>query len=562
MQNNHKYSSSPTKRRKSLRLTGLLSVMALLLGVVGIGMAADDGNGRPIPEAGSTQTPSPYAGVVDSDLELSQRDPSLERYVDAHSIAPGLAIPANIASSSMTSKRPAARPNGVVEFAIVVPNTGDADAAVTVTNKLPAGLEYISSLCEALVTSSCSAKNGTVTWQGTAVAGQEAVVRVFARVLEDAQIGSRIVNTADITTNGETLTRNATIEIVRATAGLTQFLPMTEVGLVQEGGPGPVALSVTQPNSANAWTLSWNWVIGAGNYELQEAPTPDFATATTYIVPTADTSLLIQRVPTTHNLYYYRMRSVIGSKAGPWSNTVNVVSGYLDTFDNVNSGWAMRRTTFKEEVKGFYETMNGETWYVMQILDRWDWGIASPGRPAPRVPYVISYDVKTANLGHLLSAGFTFGADWPGINGCPSDPNSFDGVYKHKECFNHFYNVNVIYYLAQNNALKLLFERVDQLVWCLDCGGSPMKRIGDIDASSAKDLTGMDLEGWNHYRIEVREDGIKVYAGKRGSEPTLQKVYTDTRWIHDPFFGVFASTDEYSNSTWRFDNVMVMPLDN
>jgi hypothetical protein len=108
----------------------------------------------------------------------------------------------------------------------------------------------------------------------------------------------------------------------------------------------------------------------------------------------------------------------------------------------------------------------------------------------------------------------------------------------------------------------MLFERVDKLVWCLECGGSPMKRLGDIDPNSAKDLNGVEPEGWNSYRIEVREDGIKLFAAKRGAPLIEQLNYKDTRWIKDPYFGVFASTDEYNNSTWRYDNVQVMPLDN
>jgi hypothetical protein len=169
---------------------------------------------------------------------------------------------------------------------------------------------------------------------------------------------------------------------------------------------------------------------------------------------------------------------------------------------------------------------------------------------------VIEYEIQHANLGNLVSQGIAFAGDWPGAI-CP-DPSTIEGWYEHELCFNHFYTVNVIFF----GPLKMLFERVDQLVWCPDCGGSPMKRLGDIDPNSAKTLSTVNPEGWNKFRVEVRNGSIKVFAGTPGSELKLEKEYNDTRWIPLPYFGVFASTDEYSNSTARVEYVQVLPLDN
>ena len=556
MEENSEASKNGRNRKSNLLLIGLMTALALMLGVVGMSAAADDPDGRPTPDASAVEQVSPYAGVVDSTLELLQQAPSIERYVNAHSIPADLLIAANLADSSKTVTPEETRPNGVVTFTITVVNSGDSDVVAKVTDKLPKELEYISSECDALLTTTCEEDGGTITWEGTAIAGQEAVISIAARVSESAEPGDEIVNTAKIEADGDTINREATVTVVQTKSSMLQYLPWAQIGLEQITEPGPVALTAGSPNGNNAWNLSWTPSPGATNFELQEASTPSFSDAKTYVLVGSDTGLLISKEPSPSNEYYYRIRSTILEKVGPWSNTEYVVGGYFDNFDDVNTGWSMRRTTYKEKVHGFYETLNNQTWYVMQVLDKWDWGIASPGKPAPRLPYVILYDVKIANSANLLSSGFVFGADWPGGN-CPSDPNSFDGVYLHQECFNHFYNTNVIFYAD----LKLLFERVDQLVWCLECGGSPMKRIGDINPGSATDLYGVDPEGWNSYRIEVREDSIKVYASNRGGTPSLQKTYTDTRWVHDPYFGVFASTDEYNNSTWRFDNVQLLPLD-
>jgi hypothetical protein len=93
-----------------------------------------------------------------------------------------------------------------------------------------------------------------------------------------------------------------------------------------------------------------------------------------------------------------------------------------------------------------------------------------------------------------------------------------------------------------------------------------MKRLGDIDPSNEKVLKDIDSEGWNRYRVEVRQDSIKIFASKRGATPVFQYEYKDTgdgemNWINEPYFGVFASTDEYNNSTWRFEYFEVAPLD-
>lgn len=538
--------------KRGLLLIGLVTALAMIIAAVGL-IGAETPDRRPTPEPGTPAENSPYAGVVSSTLELLEAEPSVERYVAGQSIPADMLLPANLADSSKTVSPDEAQPNGVVVFTITVVNTGDSDVVATVTDELPAGLEYVSSTCAALLTTTCEEDNGTVTWEGTAIAGQEAVITITAHVGEDVEPGTMITNTAVIDADGDMTEREATVEVIEVMGSPIQFLPFTLFGLQPD--PGPVTLTAGSPNSENKWLMSWTESTGSSTYELQEALTDDFAGATSYVVSANDTELLISQNPSPFNEYYYRVRSRVGDKEGPWSNVERVVGGYLDTFDTTDTGWEIRRTTYKEEVRSFYEPQ--DSWFVIQIEDRWDWGISSPGKPAPRVPYVITYDVLIANTANLLSSGFVFGGDWPSET-CPSDPNTFDGIYKHTDCFNHFYNTNVIFYAW----MKMLFERVDRLVWCLECGGSPMKRLGDIDPNSAKDLNGIAPEGWNTYRIEVREDGIRIFAAQRGSPLILQKEYKDTRWIGDPYFGVFASTDEYNNSTWRYDNVRVMPLDN
>jgi len=84
--------------------------------------------------------------------------------------------------------------------------------------------------------------------------------------------------------------------------------------------------------------------------------------------------------------------------------------------------------------------------------------------------------------------------------------------------------------------------------------------VGDI-AQSVRNYRHVDPREWNHYRIEVRADSIRVYAARPGQAPEFQYEYTDTRWTTSPYFGFFTSTDIIENSTWRFEYMQVMPLD-
>jgi hypothetical protein len=300
------------------------------------------------------------------------------------------------------------------------------------------------------------------------------------------------------------------------------------------------------------WTISSNSSLTG--YELQQSQDPTFATGvTTYSPASSATSQLINAVQASaNNVYYYRIRALKSGLSSGWSNVVQVVGAYYDEFTSNQTGWSgpslkdgLRRLTFIERTDSWYE--NGQ-WLIFRVEDSWDWAIASPMMPAPEPPYVIEFRSMPANRGNLVSHGVVFGGDWNGAP-CP-DWSTYLGVYAHQNCFNHFYNSNLIW--SSDRDLTLLWERIDTLVWCPNCGGSPLKRLGFTHAIGFS----LNASDWNNYRIEVRENDIKFYLN--GS---LKYTHDDTRWINGPYFGVFASTDEYSNSTWRWEYYKVTPLD-
>ncbi len=334
------------------------------------------------------------------------------------------------------------------------------------------------------------------------------------------------------------------------------YLPIVSKPALPVIPPAP-SLSATRPNSANDWQMNWSISNNAGvtGYQLQQSQDSTFMTGVTTFTPGAGVlSQIINTIqPSANNVYFYRIRAM-GDEPGPWSNVVKVVGAYADYFTSNQTGWsgptlkdALRRLTFIERVDSWYENND---WLIIRVEDSWDWAIASPLMPAPQPPYAIEFRSQPANLGNLVSHGIVFGGDWTGAP-CP-DWSTLEGVYAHNNCFNHFYNTNLIW--SSGTDLTLLWERIDTLVWCPNCGGSPLKRLGDVPPAVPYHP---NASGWNDYRIEVRPNEIRFLLN--GDHVYS---YNDTRWINDPYFGVFASTDEYSNSTWRYEYFKVTPLDN
>lgn len=533
-------------RRNSTFLLLLLSLLALAQ----FASAQDNEPGAtPVP---ADEDSSAFIDVVPTDVELLGMPATIDRYLAAHTLPAGLLQPAELSESTKTSSKDLVSPNGLFDYTIEIKNTGDFDIPAEMTDLIPDGIEFIEIDCVAFISDRCEITGSAAEWEGLIIEGGVVTITIQARVTGDAEPGTIIENTAKIESAEQTINRSAEITVDELKASPIQFIPFTIYGLLPD--PQPITLTGGQPNSQNAWQLTWSQSPGATGFEIHESNDPNFNSPTPYVVGQVN-QLSITKQPTPSNVFYYRARSLVGQTAGPWSNVVTVVGGYRDDFNDPGTGWSVRRSTYLEEVKGFYE--NGR--YVMQVNSRWDWGIVSPLRPAPRVPYAIDFEARIISLGYAHSAGAVFGGDWSG-EACPPG-TSFDQWYKHDKCFNHFYNTNSIFNdtIANNPKIGLLFERIDRLEWCLGCGGSPMKRLGDI--SNLRDYRNIDADDWNHYRIEVRPDSIRVYAAEVGQTPVLQYEYTDTRWINNPYFGFFTSTDVIENATWRFEYMQVMPLD-
>lgn len=473
-------------------------------------------------------------------------DEAIQAYIDAHIIQGDImpetdpsagndVLPQEIAANAVAWSGGVGQvgsPGEVVNYALTLSNIGTADDTYVVTT----ASGWTLSLPENTFTVTNGASttvNLTVTVPPAAMNSDSDTAVITATSQTDAMVTASV-----------SLTTTAGSERI--------YLPLVFKPLVAP------TLTATRPNSANDWQMDWSTTNATGvtGYELQQSQDATFVSGvTTYNLASNVFSQLINTVqPSANNVYYFRLRATASGQASPWSPVVTVASAYYDEFNNNQTGWSgptlkdgLRRLTFIEKEDTWYEN---NTWLIIRVEDSWDWAIASPMKPAPEPPYSIEFRSQPANLGNLVSHGVVFGGDWAGAP-CP-DWSSLLGVYAHTNCFNHFYNTNLIW--SSSTDLTLLWERVDALVYCPGCGGSPLKRFGDLTTILPFHPNASD---WNNYRIEVRSSGIKFFLNG-----DLRYTNYDTRWINDPYFGIFASTDEYSNSTWRYEYLKVTPLDN
>lgn len=459
----------------------------------------------------------------------------------------------DFSGSTKSVDQTTAMPGDVLTYTIVISNSNDSeDQAVSFDDTLPSTLTYVDGSLDTTNNGgadvSASEAEGRITLTGI-ISPLASVDLMFKATIANSGLisGSIITNSATIVGGSSVITVEAatTIEIPPASLK-TGYLPYISKELL-----APELSLTTKPNSQNERTVGWTDGGGVNvTYTLQWDDNPEFSSPST---ATIDDLTYTHNLPASYNnVHYYRVRA--NSANGPvsiWSNVVSVAGSYRDDFDDMGGDWAIRRTSFLEEVRGFYEL--DQSWFVMQVDDKWDWGIASPMKPAPEPPYALEMRVLQVTDGNLISFGIVTRGDWNG--GECLVPGE---IYVTYNCFSNFFNANFINQAGRGEVLKLHWEEIDRLVDCPNCGGSRIKRLSD-DESAWKQLSDMEAAqpaAWNTWRIEVYEDRQRLYVNN-----VLQTDYVSSERNTSPYFGVFGSTDEYNNSTWRVDWVKVTPID-
>ncbi len=443
---------------------------------------------------------------------------------------------ADLESSKKEVNAAQTAPGSSLQYTILLDNSGDQPInTVVMTDVLPSAVNYVSGTLNAEYDqafpeplTSLTYTNGIVSWQGS-IGQQGAVTITFQAALTDTLIaGDQVTNTVAITGTGYLITRTAVTAIITTT---NVFLP-----IIYKPVPAPFLNVVVRTTSDNQWDVSWLSPDSAvTKYELEEAQDMSFSNPTRY-----DMGVGLEKSfspsATTNNLYCYRARAFIGALVGNWSNVRCVYGNYRDDF-NTDTGWGIRRQD-TDDVNNSSYLQNGN--FVVKIGGRWDYAIASPLRQAPWQNYRIETSVKLeGGIDNLHSYGLIFGGDWDG-NTCPTADYS--------TCFNQYYRLNVIW-TGSPDKMKFNLKRIDY--------HDPANNSGrGVDLTLFSDVLLGDTSGWNTWAIEVYADGtIKVFANG-----TLVATAQDATYGSNPYFGVFASDDEYLGSEPWFDYYEVKPL--
>jgi uncharacterized repeat protein (TIGR01451 family) len=303
----------------------------------------------------------------------------------------------------------------------------------------------------------------------------------------------------------------------------------------------PVPYAPTLNDIANAdqapdYTVSWSYydndpgVQDPTSYTLQEAKD----TPTGFVDVYSGSSTSWSFTDKEDGTYYYRVQGQNSWGPGAWSavksTTVRSRSYHYDfSRSYAKPAWPIRRTSlYKGDQWGgtWTEEHDGSLYALMN--DRFDFAIASPWEEAPDPPYVIKVRAKIHDPANLAAYGIIFGGN--GGSPCPA--------YRASGCLTHYYRLEVIW----DSALKAGLKRIDQ-------------HESDKGHGQGKELIGYQYvtgsgsgDDWHEWKFKVKSDGIEVYfdGEKIGST-------SDTKYINDPYFGVYVSANEYKPAIGRFD---------
>ena len=546
------------KTEKSSRIVTLILAAGLLVILVALIAAptllAQDG-AEPEPDGGADVL------ITTSLDDLEALPPEVrQRLENENGISAADAF--EIGGSTKTASRDHVLAGEQVTFTILATNSGDVDTPpLTIVDALPGGLTYVSHESVGGFQTRDDEVNGVVTWEGNLGAGGSVEVVIVAEVDNQAQAGTEYINTAVITAGDKTAEPSKTITVVDENSVPLVHLPMVIYGK-KPLTPDIVSIESTRPNRQNTWTVSWNGG-GAAAYELQESLSAGFENAASMDVG-HEASKSFAHLPSPYNVFYYRVRSKGGGVTGNWSQTLKVVGGYRDDFDHDPGAtahvgdagrWQLRRTSHLDEVNAWYESTSDYNAHILEVSDRWDLGLTSSLMESPSIPYAIQLEVKSVHPGWQKGLGLVFAGD-KAADKCPPQ-DTVDGWYQHKDCFNEFYEFMLVEGADKKN---LQVQRIHKVTWDTNQGGIPVHRHVAKNWYIEK-ISGISWDDYNVMRVEVRQNRIDFFAGKRGGTLKHQLTIDENLYLNNTYFGTISTTQEYSGSVGRYTYYEVMPLD-
>lgn len=442
-------------------------------------------------------------------------------------------LTADLTQSYKSVDKTEALPGELLKYSIVLENSADQAVDVLITDTLPAGLSYKDGSFTADGGRGSFSINGNViNWFDSLAANEQLTLRFHTAISDSVLIGAILTNTVQISGTGNLITRTAVTSVVSQTH---MYMP------VMFKSPPTPHLALLEPvNFNNAWTIGW-FVDGLGDadaqFEVQEDNSPNFTSPKSSLVSPPTSMMQFNPPVNWQNAYYYRVRVVMPYQVGDWSNVVAVAGNYLDSFDNPNSGWTMRREDTDEVQNSTYYS-NGT--FVHRMRSRWDFLIGGPLMQAPSPPYRIESRIKLDGAANLHSYGIIFGGDWDGTT-CPNR--------RFTSCYNQYYRLLVIWY-GNKNKLKYQLKAITSH----DPGNGHARGPQLIDFTTVS--VPEPSKGWQEWAVEVFPSGlIQVFVNDN-----LVGQAIDNRFTYQPYFGTFSADDEYPGVHAVFDWYSVKSL--
>lgn len=364
--------------------------------------------------------------------------------------------------------------------------------------------------------------------------------------------------------NKESHAQTDEVDASEPTTGSILFLPYVFSG--PNLAPENFVSSRPASNGAGqfSWQLTWDnsGVPSGTTYLITESNNPDMEPVLNTYTATGN-SYTVTQSPSTSNTYYYTVQ--VNSDQALVSEPIKVVGAYRDDFD-LPTTWQIRRQDFDDTNNVLsYQADN----LKMHVRGRWDYFVTSPLAEAPEPPYRISTLVRFDGAGNLNAYGIIFGGDWNGGE-CPSifpptrataaDNSEYDvlpagvrapsndGPNVVDNCLNNYYRLHLLWKDGGPTMLGR-FKKIDYH----DSNNEGRGQITALNGAELKVSSG-SANDWNEWSLEVYPDGtILLFSG----EERIRTFQTDPQYINRPYFGLYASSNEYpgADPLWHYFSV-------
>lgn len=339
-----------------------------------------------------------------------------------------------------------------------------------------------------------------------------------------------------------------TITVTLANERWSVYLPM----IMRRWPPVPYAPQldpISNPNGVGNYTVSWSYsgtpdVPSPTSYTLQASPDTTFGSIT-WQTETSNLSYSFTDQPGGTRCYRVQGRNSYGY--GEWSQPqcVAVTWGdYLDDFTTPDNWDICRSDDALIEPDDFWIQYNHDKLYTL-LVGRFDFIVVSPMEIAPTAPYTLAARVRVVNEvigGRTFSPkpGSTFGLIFGGNGGepCPADRYTAQGT----GCLSHYYRLIAVWGVTAPSAFEWQLKRID---YHTPSEGGKGQGVTLIDYTV---VSGVDINGWNEWEVEVNGSRIRVYLNGR----LLGEVH-DSTYVNDPYFGLYIASGDAGDVGYQWE---------